>query len=97
MKADVSFRQCSGQYPETTVSVDWCYSNNLRYVDQPPMNGISSRPRSSARLPALRCCTSQVMLSILASQGYAVEQVDAFFQKPFVPAILANRVRELLP
>ena len=35
-------------------------------------------------------------LSVLASQGYAVEQVDAFLEKPFVPAILANRVRELL-
>ena len=40
--------------------------------------------------------TSGYDLSVLGSQGYAVEQLDAFLSKPFVPAILANVVRKLL-
>ena len=66
-------------------------------IVMPQMNGIELAAEIKRRAPGVKVLyISGYALSVLASEGYAVEQVDAFLQKPLVPAILANRVRELL-
>jgi two-component system, cell cycle sensor histidine kinase and response regulator CckA len=63
----------------------------------PQMNGIELASEIKRHAPGVKVLyVSGYALSVLASAGYDVEQVDAFLQKPLVPAILANRVRELL-
>ena len=66
-------------------------------IVMPQMNGIQLAAEIKRQAPSVKVLyISGYALSVLASQGYAVEQVDAFLEKPFVAAILANRVRELL-
>jgi CheY-like chemotaxis protein len=66
-------------------------------VVMPQMNGIQLAAEIKRQAPCVKVLyTSGYDLSVLRSQGYAVEQLDAFLSKPFVPAILANVVRKLL-
>lgn len=66
-------------------------------VVMPQMNGIQLAAEIKRQSPGVKVLyTSGYELSVLGSQGYAVEQLDAFLPKPFVPAILANVVNELL-
>jgi CheY-like chemotaxis protein len=66
-------------------------------VVMPQMNGIQLAAEIKRQAPSVKVLyTSGYDLSVLGSQGYAVEQLDAFLSKPFVPAILANVVRKLL-
>jgi CheY-like chemotaxis protein len=66
-------------------------------VVMPQMNGIQLAAEIKRQAPSVKVLyTSGYDLSVLGSQGYAVEQVDGFLSKPFVPAILANVVRKLL-
>jgi CheY-like chemotaxis protein len=66
-------------------------------VVMPQMNGIELAAEIKRQAPGVKVLyISGYTLSVLASEGYAVEQGDAFLQKPLVPAILENRVRELL-
>ena len=62
------------------------------------MNGIQFAAEIKRQAPGVKVLyISGYALNVLASQGYDGEQVDALLQKPFLSAILANRVRELLP
>lgn len=66
-------------------------------IVMPQTNGIELAGEIKRRAPGVKVLyISGYVLSVLASEGYALEHVDAFLQKPFVPAILENRVRELL-
>lgn len=66
-------------------------------VVMPQMNGIQLAAEIKRQAPSVKVLyTSGYDLSVLGSQGYDVEQLDAFLSKPFVPAILANVVRKLL-
>lgn len=65
-------------------------------IVMPQMNGIQLAAEIKQAPGVKVLYISGYALIVLASQGYAVEQVDAFLEKPFVAAILANRVRELL-
>ena len=65
-------------------------------IIMPRMNGIELATEVKRRVPHLKVLyVSGYALSTLASQGLPVERIDVFLQKPFTPAVLASRVREL--
>jgi two-component system cell cycle sensor histidine kinase/response regulator CckA len=65
-------------------------------IVMPGMNGIELATEVKRRAPHLRVLyVSGYALSTLASQGFPVERIEVFLQKPFTPAILASRVQEL--
>src|SRR3982750_1876960 len=65
-------------------------------IVMPRMNGIELATEVKRRAPHLKVLyVSGYALSTLASQGLPVERIDVFLQKPFTPAVLASRVREL--
>ena len=65
-------------------------------IVMPRMNGIELATEVKRRAPHLKVLyVSGYALSTLASQGFPVGRIEVFLQKPFTPAILANRVQEL--
>jgi two-component system cell cycle sensor histidine kinase/response regulator CckA len=65
-------------------------------IVMPHMNGIELATEVKRRAPHLKVLyVSGYALSTLASEGFPVERIDVFLQKPFTPTILASRVQEL--
>ena len=65
-------------------------------IVMPRLNGIELAVEVQRQAPHIKVLyVSGYPLINLASQGVAVDQIDHFLQKPFTPAALAARVREL--
>jgi two-component system cell cycle sensor histidine kinase/response regulator CckA len=66
-------------------------------IVMPHLNGIDLAVEIQRQAPRIKVLyISGYALANLASQGFAVDRIDTFLQKPFTPAVLASRVSELL-
>ena len=66
-------------------------------VVMPHLNGIDLAVEVQRQTPRIKVLyISGYDLANLASQGFDVDRMRSFLQKPFTPAVLASRVSELL-
>jgi len=66
-------------------------------IVMPRLNGIELAVEVQRQAPEIKALfVSGYALRNLASQGFAVERIGAFLEKPFTPDVLAARVQELL-
>lgn len=65
-------------------------------VVMPRLNGVELAIEVQRRAPHTKVLyVSGYGLPNLAAQGFPVDRINAFLQKPFSPAVLASRVSEL--